>query len=184
MSKLQVSERLYSKQRTIYGALIIIFIVASIIAYYVVKDAVNKTIEQQALDVAEIVATQATTSRSVYSSKVANKLEQEGSGPHVNSHEMPGYVPIPAQFLKMVGLASAKNANNLYQYRPVSKWNLEETQEINDAFLKGHGLNWKSRINPIPPDRLTGSRFPALKYKMAYGYCVTCAPMPRHKCHV
>lgn len=58
------------------------------------------------------------------------------AGPHVNSHEMPGYVPIPAQFLKMVGLASAENANNLYQYRPVSKWNLEATQGINDAFLK------------------------------------------------
>lgn len=113
-----------------------IFLLASVVAYFVVRDAVKKTVEQQALSVAEIVAIQATTARSVYASKIAGKLSADGFGPHVDSAELQGFVPIPAQFLKMIGLASAENSSQLFQYKPVSKWNLEPTQGISDDFLK------------------------------------------------
>ena len=116
--------------------LVIIFIAASLISYWAIHDAVNKTIENQALAVAKIVAKQATAARSIYSKNIAGKLRKDGTGPHINYNEMPGYIPIPAQFLKMVGIKSANEADYLYKYKPISKWNLEPTQGLNDDFLR------------------------------------------------
>ena len=48
---------------------------------------------------------------------------------------MPGFVPIPAQFLKMIGESSSANTSDLFHYKPVSKWNLEPKQGISDEFL-------------------------------------------------
>lgn len=114
----------------------IIFAIASFNTYRAVYNAVNHTIENQALSVAEIVAKQATAARSVYSQYVAKKLKDDGTGPHIDYEERSGYVPIPAQFLKMVGKKSANAADFLYKYKPVSKWNLEPTQGVNDEFLR------------------------------------------------
>lgn len=117
------------------GLLIGVFVLACVLGYAVVKDAVNKTIERQALGIAEIVASQATTARSVYASEIAEKLKADGFGPSVDSAGMPGHVPIPAQFLKLVGRAASANAHKLYEYKPISKWNLEPTQGLTDDFL-------------------------------------------------
>lgn len=115
--------------------LCIVFLAACGVGYLVVKDAVEKTVENQALSVAEIVATQATTARSVYAAEIADKLARDGFGPDVDAHQMPGYVPIPAQFLKLLGQASNESAA-LFRYKPVSKWNLERDQGIGDDFLR------------------------------------------------
>jgi diguanylate cyclase (GGDEF)-like protein len=119
-----------------FSLLGIIFIIVSIISYWAINDAVNKTAKNQALFVAETVATQAKAARSVYSSAVASKLKQEGTGPHVNSSDKPGYIPIPAQFLKLIGLETSANADYIYKYKPVSKWQLEPSQGLSDAFLQ------------------------------------------------
>ena len=113
-----------------------VFALTFILGTLVVRDAVNRTVEREALAVAEIVAAQATTARSVYARDIVNKLSQDGFGPHVESAKMPGHVPIPAQFLKLVGRASSENADKLYEYRPVSKWNLEPNQGLVDDFLR------------------------------------------------
>jgi diguanylate cyclase (GGDEF)-like protein/PAS domain S-box-containing protein len=113
-----------------------VFALTFILGTLVVRDAVNRTVERQALAVAEIVAAQATTARSVYTREIVGKLSQDGFGPNVDSARMPGHVPIPAQFLKLVGRASSENADKLYEYRPVSKWNLEPTQGLVDDFLR------------------------------------------------
>ena len=136
-----------------YIALIGVFLLAVVVAYFVVADAVNKTIESQAITVAEIVATHATSARSVYALKVAEKLKHDGFGPHVNSAQMPGYVPIPAEFLKMIGEASAANTADLFHYKPVSKWNLEPSQGINDDFLNWAWpqLEQQDQLNPTGP---------------------------------
>ena len=134
MSKLDVQ---YSRRRrVIFFTFFIIFVVVSLVSYWAIHDAVNKTIENQALSVAEIVAKQATTARSVYSNNVVKKLQEDGAGAHLEYASNPGYVPIPAQFLKMVGIKAANDADYLYKYKPVSKWNLQATQGINDPFLK------------------------------------------------
>lgn len=113
-----------------------VFALTFVTGTLVVRDAVNKTIESQALAVAEIVASQATTARSVYAREIVGKLSRDGFGPSVDSDTTPGHVPIPAQFLKLVGRASAENADKLYEYRPVSRWNLEATQGLSDDFLR------------------------------------------------
>ena len=119
-----------------YALLFFVFVLACSLGYAVVRDAVNKTVEHQALAIAEIVASQATTGRSVYAKEVAEKLRKDGYGPDVNYVSMQGHVPIPAQFLKLVGLAATANSGKLYSYRPISKWNLEPTQGLSDDFLR------------------------------------------------
>ena len=112
------------------------FALACALGDAVAKDAVNKTIERHALGIAEIVASQATTARSVYASEIVEKLKADGFGPSVDSAGMPGHVPIPAQFLKLVGRAASANSHKLYEYKPISKWNLEPTQGLTDDFLR------------------------------------------------
>ena len=117
-------------------SLFAVFVLACGLGYLVVRDAINNTIENEALGVAEIVASQATTARSVYALQIAEKLRRDGFGPSVDSATMPGHVPIPAQFLKLVGQASSANSDKLYEYKPVSKWNLEPSQGLTDDFLR------------------------------------------------
>lgn len=124
-------------QRKITLALLLgVFLCTSLIAYLVIRDTVSETIENQAVAFAEIAAVQATTARSVYAREVAEKLRRDGFGPNVDYTHMPGYVPIPAQFLKMLGQASTANTSSLFQYKPVSKWNLESSQGLSDDFLR------------------------------------------------
>ncbi len=128
---------LWARQRTIiWSTLGCMFLATLVVAYSVVENAVQNTLELQALSVAEIVASQATTARSVYAQEIAGKLQREGKGPDVNSDRMPGHVPIPSQFLKILGRASAANSSDLFHYKPVSKWNLEASQGLSDDFLE------------------------------------------------
>ena len=101
-----------------------------------VRDAVTRTVEHQALAVAEIVAQHAVVARSVYNKDIVGKLTRDGTGADADSAHKAGYIPIPAQFLKLVGQASSERADKLYEYRPVSKWNLEPTQGLSDDFLR------------------------------------------------
>lgn len=116
--------------------LLVVFLCTGLVAYFVIKDTVKETIENQAVAFAEIAAVEATTARSVYAKEVAEKLRLDGFGPNVNYEHMKGYVPIPAQFLKLLGQASAANTSNLFQYKPVSRWNLAEGQGLEDDFLR------------------------------------------------
>ena len=134
-------------------SLFAVFVLACGLGYLVVRDAINNTIENEALGVAEIVASQATTARSVYAQQIAEKLRGDGFGPSVDSATMPGHVPIPAQFLKLVGQASSANSDKLYEYKPISKWNLEATQGLNDDFLRWAWpqLEKQDQAEPIGP---------------------------------
>ena len=130
-----MSKTLIDRFSRSYGLLFLVFALACVLGYAVVRDAVSKTVKHQALAIAEIVASQATTGRSVYAKEVADKLKRDGFGPDVNYATMQGHVPIPAQFLKLVGLAATANSGKLYSYRPVSKWNLDKSQGLSDDFL-------------------------------------------------
>lgn len=145
---MNVSHRIFGI-RTV-AVLIGVFALACGGGYLVVRHAVNNTIERRALAVAEIVASQATAARSVYAREIAGKLSKEGFGPNVDSASMPGHVPIPAQFLKLVGRASSENSDRLYQYKPVSRWNLEASQGLTDDFLRSAWpqLEAQDRLQP------------------------------------
>ncbi|MFT7388181.1 MAG: diguanylate cyclase (GGDEF)-like protein [Candidatus Endobugula sp.] len=119
----------------IFSILGVVFIAASIISFWVISEGIRKTVKNQALFIAEAVATQAKTARSVYATAVASKLKQDGTGPHIDYLTKTGYVPIPAQFLKLVGLKTSELTHELYSYKPVSKWNLESSQGLSDPFL-------------------------------------------------
>ncbi|RFC34512.1 MAG: PAS domain S-box-containing protein/diguanylate cyclase (GGDEF) domain-containing protein [Candidatus Nitrotoga sp. MKT] len=134
----------------IASVLIGVFALACAGAYVVIRHAVNSTIEHQALTVAEIVVSQAATARSVYAREIVGKLSKDGFGPSVNSAAMPGHVPIPAQFLKMVGRASSESTDRLYEYRPVSRWNLEPTQGLTDDFLRWAWPQLEAQDQPAP----------------------------------
>ena len=136
--------------RRLLLTLLAVFSLACLLGYLAVRQAVNTTVESQALAIAEVVASQATTARSVYAMEIAAKLAREGLGPHVESEGKPGFVPIPAQFLKLVGKASSENAHRLYQYKPVSRWNLEPSQGLDDDFLRWAWPQLEAQDQPAP----------------------------------
>lgn len=114
----------------------VLLLLIGVSTYFVVQDAQYKIVEFQALNVADIVTRQAAASRSVYAAHIAAKLTRDGTGPHMNSEDHKGYVPIPAQFLKLVGREATATSDNLYRYKPLSKWNLEPTQGLATDFQK------------------------------------------------
>jgi diguanylate cyclase (GGDEF)-like protein len=123
------------RKRLLYLVPIMMLLIGGI-TYFVIQDAQHKIVEFQAVNVAEIVARQAAAGRTVYARDVATKLARDGTGPHVDSQENKGFVPIPAQFLKLVGREASATSDNLYGYKPVSKWNLEPSQGLSTEFQK------------------------------------------------
>lgn len=113
-----------------------IMAVVTLTIFGVMIESQRHIIEHEAVKIAEVVARQALASRSVYTSQVADKLAHDGFGPDIDSSKKRGHVPLPAQFLKLVGHAASLNSADLYRYHPLSKWNLELTQGLNDDFQR------------------------------------------------
>ena len=112
------------------------FALVGALAIVVIRDTANYFVEDQAVAVAEIVVTLSKTARSVYSQEIVKKLQKDGTGSIEDYLHKPGFVPLPAQFLKLLGQASTKSTAELFHYKPISKWNLEPTQGLNDDFLQ------------------------------------------------
>ncbi|MBI3901719.1 MAG: diguanylate cyclase [Nitrosomonadales bacterium] len=129
-------ERNKPQRKILLISLLGVFLCTGVFAYVIVKQALKEAVEDQAVAFARIAVTQATTARSVYAKEVAEKLRQDGFGPNVDYLHMKGYVPIPAQFLKMLSQASTTNTAELFHYKLVSKWNLAADQGVNDDFLR------------------------------------------------
>jgi methyl-accepting chemotaxis protein len=70
----------------------------------------------------------------VYTSDLVGKLSREGGGAARDSHDKPGFIPLPAQFIRMVSEQVQRRAGNLYSYSLVSQWNLNEDQGLKDEF--------------------------------------------------
>src|SRR5207253_10465130 len=97
-----------------------------------------------------VVARQALAGRSVYGTVVVDKLKRDGFGPDIASDEKPGYVPLPAQFLKLVGHEASRRSDGLYRYRPLSKWNLEPSQGLSDDFQRWAWSELERQDQPSP----------------------------------
>lgn len=110
-------------------------VLLSCLIYATLYHTSRKSIESHALIIADIVARNATASRSVYTNDIVNKLQQDGFGPHTDSDMHPGFVPIPAQYLKMIAKATSEKNQHLFSYKPVSKWNIADDQGLDDDFL-------------------------------------------------
>lgn len=113
--------------------LLILLVVAS---WQVIERNQQQLIEHQALELANVVSRVATSARSVYAKEVVQKLKKDGYGSRIDSEVHKGYVPLPAQFLKKLGRHASEAQDGLYQYRPISKWNLEPSQGLTTEFQK------------------------------------------------
>ena len=92
---------------------------------YLISRGQQTLIEFHAVQLAEIVTRQSASSRSVYAEHVVGKLTRDGAGVASEHYkDERGNVPLPVQFLKLVGERVSVDSRGLYRYRPVSKWNL------------------------------------------------------------
>ena len=130
----QRHSNLVSWRLVIAFSLFVIVVVAVI--WNFVGQAQHQIIEFQARELAEVVARQAASSRTVYTKHVVSKLSRDGFGADLNSEHRRGYVPLPAQFMKLLGEESRKSSSGLYQYRALSKWNLNKEQGLSDDFQR------------------------------------------------
>jgi signal transduction histidine kinase/ActR/RegA family two-component response regulator len=133
-----------------YLFLVALLVLALGLGYLVVRNTVQKTVDHQAQGIAQVVASQAVAARTAYAREVAEKLRRDGSGPDVDYLGMPGHVPIPAQFLKQMAQTASQSSDRLYAYRPVSKWNLEPSQGLDDDFLRWAWPQLESQQNVAP----------------------------------
>ena len=110
----------------------------------------QRVIEHQALEVAEVVARSALSARSVYTAQIVDKLARDGYGSHAAFEDQAGFVPLPAQFLKMFGRQVSEENDGLFSYKPVSKWNIEPTQYLADEFLRWAWPQLEAQDAPAP----------------------------------
>lgn len=108
-----------------------------IISYLLLEQSQSKLIRLEAIRVAEVVANQVLMDRKAYTELLVQKLEREGRGAAVNSHEIEGFIPLPAQFVRAVADNVSANNAELYKYRLLSAWNLNPNQGVVGDYEKG-----------------------------------------------
>ena len=134
VGRLDILARL--QRHLVWVALLVLLAVGGV-TWVIVDNSHQQLIEYKALTLAEVVARQAASARSAYSDEVVGKLRRDGSGAASESylHES-GNVPLPAQFLKLVGRKASEESGGLYRYQPLSKWNMGEGQQLTDDFQR------------------------------------------------
>jgi len=113
-----------------------VLLVVMAVTWSVVSASQRHLIEFQALRIAETVASQAATARSVYSELAVAKLHGDGFGASSNADRPSGHVPLPAQFLKEFSQRSRLRADGLYRFTPVSRWNVDPEQGLSSDFRR------------------------------------------------
>ncbi|MCG6968736.1 MAG: EAL domain-containing protein, partial [Gammaproteobacteria bacterium] len=129
---------------------IILLLLVGAVTWQMVSQSQTRLIEYQARELAEVVSRFAASARSVYAKEVVQKLKQDGFGSRGQYHDIKGFVPLPAQFLKYLGTATANDTAGLYRYKPVSKWNLESSQGLNDDFKRWAWSQLEAQDKPNP----------------------------------
>ncbi len=138
------------RRRVLITALLLLTAVVGL-TWYLVSRGQQSVIEFQAVTLAEIVARQSASSRSVYAEHVVGKLARDGAGAASETYgDELGNVPLPAQFLKLVGQRSSAESAGLYRYRLVSKWNLAENQGLRDDFQRWAWARLEAQDRPAP----------------------------------
>jgi diguanylate cyclase (GGDEF)-like protein len=141
-------------QRHLFLASLLLLAAVGTVTWVFVDHSQRQLIEFKALTLAEVVARQAASARSVYSEHVVSKLGRDAMGVASESYvREPGNVPLPAQFLKLVGRRASADSDGLYRYSPLSKWNLGEGQDLRDDFQRWawSQLEAQDRLEPSGP---------------------------------
>lgn len=125
------------KQMLLVGGIFVSVITLLVItSYFSIISAQQKIIESEAVRIARIVTEQAIVARSTYAKSVIDKLSKEGISVTHDFESASGAVPIPAQFLKLMAHEVNDRNLGLYRYRPLSKWNLNPAQGLEDDFQR------------------------------------------------
>lgn len=124
----------FGRRITIISGLLLVL--ACAVTWLVIGQGQARVIEYQAREVAEIVTRMAASARSTYAQHIAEKMRAEGAGPQADYLHIKGAVPLPAQFLKLMGQRASDESAGLFRYKPLSKWNLEESQGLMDEFQR------------------------------------------------
>ncbi len=111
-------------------------VVVSMVTWMIVSRSQDEVIQFEALKLAKVVADQTAAARSAYSRLAVSKLDADGLGASEFSEDLPGHIPLPAQFLKELSRSSRENTNGLFSFRPISKWNLAPEQGLTDSFQR------------------------------------------------
>ena len=126
------SQKRWGRSLLLAFVLTLVAVVAT--TFVVLTQSQRRLIESEALKIADVITAQALAARTVYTIEVADKLNREGGGASEDFVKRRGHVPLPAQFLKMAGQEAGRTSGGLYMFRPLSKWNLEASQGLNDDF--------------------------------------------------
>jgi diguanylate cyclase (GGDEF)-like protein len=151
---LLVEGRLHSLARWQQGLVVaVVLLLAAVggVTWVFLERSQQQLIEFKAMSLAEVVARQATSARTVYAEHVVAKLRKEGAGvaSETFAHEI-GNVPLPAQFLKLVGRQGSADSDGLYRYSPISKWNLGDGQGLRDDFQRWAWEQLEAQDQPSP----------------------------------
>ncbi|MCP4494530.1 MAG: DUF3365 domain-containing protein [Gammaproteobacteria bacterium] len=103
-------------------------------SYYLIEQSNKQLIELEALRIADIISNQVLADRAIYTGKVVQKLKADGTGSDRHSLKKPGFILLPAQFVRAVADKVNEQNKGLYSYYLRSKWNLNKTQGLQDDF--------------------------------------------------
>lgn len=126
----------FAERRSLILACLSLLFVLLAATWLIVNNSQQKLIEFKSRQIANVVASQAKTARSLYSRSVVAKLGRDGFSASTESDGQLGSVPIPAQFLKQLAHDSAEKNQKKFQFRPLSKWNLSPAQGLRDEFQR------------------------------------------------
>ena len=138
------------RRRVLITAIAFLWAVVALTGYLISRGQ-HSLIEFQAVQLAEIVTRQSAASHSVYAEHVVGKLTREGAAiasEHYQSER--GNLPLPVQFLKLVGQRADAESGGLFRYRPVSKWNLADDQGLSDDFQRWAWAQLEAQDRPAP----------------------------------
>jgi hypothetical protein len=164
------------RRRVLITAIAFLWAVVALTGYLISRGQ-HSLIEFQAVQLAEIVTRQSASSRSVYAEHVVGKLTRDGVGVASEHYkEERGNVPLPAQFLKLVGERVSVDSRGLYRYRPMSSGIWPPTRDFPTTSSAGPGRSSRLRTNRRRRRRSPGTRSGASRPSKGSARCATCAP--------
>ncbi|WP_211474768.1 ATP-binding protein [Collimonas humicola] len=133
MSEASIDRPQYSP-RNLVMVFALIMVVVGVVNYFLMLKSQEELIEHDALKIAAMATDQANASRRVYDAIVAAKPDLDGLEGHAAAAKDKEISPLPSKFLKLVAHETNAVNDGLYRYTPLSKWNLDARQGLQDDF--------------------------------------------------
>ena len=106
------------------------------VSYWILQRSQGDLIHTEAERIARIVSIQVLADREVYTKSLVDKLTTDGFGADARAHFRPGYIMLPAEFIRRVAKKVERTAGDHYSYNLISKWNINPEQGLKSEFEK------------------------------------------------